>query len=117
MNNINAITVKDLFWLRFKRDLNFGFQGLPSDLHFTISRHPNSSDVNLHISKNTSGIGRKPMIKIAVMDKQLFKDFEEMLYQTLGAFLFESVNIKLIKKRYPDLRFADVSREENVKAI
>jgi hypothetical protein len=80
IKNINHIAFNDLFWFQIKPHLiSFGFQGLPSDTHFTIGFDPRSSDINLHITKNVKDYKNKPKITVAKIDKTILEEDLEIL--------------------------------------
>ena len=72
---INNISINDLFWVQFNDSIiSFGFNRIQKDIHFTISFEKDKKDINLHITKNVKTKGRKPAIRILVIDKQTFKN-------------------------------------------
>src|ERR1700744_1947923 len=70
---------EDMAWLNITDAFAlFPWPGLPDDVHFTFSYHPNSDTMNLHLSRNVRGVPPrdKPQIRIAQWSKA---EMEEMV--------------------------------------
>ncbi|MDB5137148.1 MAG: hypothetical protein JWP37_3751, partial [Mucilaginibacter sp.] len=69
--------------------INFGYNGLPDKVHFSISSQPKSSMVNLHISKEVPYRDNKPQISIFEMLKSDWKIFRPLIAKSIFACFFE----------------------------
>jgi hypothetical protein len=55
--------------------LNFGYQGLPDQVHFSISSNYDKTLINLHVTREIADRKNKPQIKIFEMPKLDIKPF------------------------------------------
>lgn len=70
--SINHITLKSIAWIRVEPHVtSFGWKGLPTDTHFSISHRPQDDFLNLHFTRNIKGVAieHKPKIEIARINK------------------------------------------------
>jgi hypothetical protein len=75
MDKLDYISIDKFFWLRFNENfISFGFYGLPSDIHLTVSYHANDTHVNFHLTKNIETADRKPKIEICRIEKSLLEE-------------------------------------------
>ncbi len=89
LGDINHISINDYFWIRFVPQMvNFGFQGLPEKVHYSISFSDKSPDINFHVTKEAQDSTNKPKITIVRMDKKLLQEWlEEILPKLPFSFL------------------------------
>jgi len=100
-NQIDYISIEDLFWIQFKYELvSFGHHRLPSDVHFTISYDRRSEDINFHLTRNVTDASDKPKITVACMNKQLLRDLQAPLASALFNELFVPLKIKFWRGKY-----------------
>lgn len=70
LENINHVSILETFWLRFQpHHINFGFDCIPAEVHFTLVFDERYSKINLHITKNTVSSINKPKITIFEIEK------------------------------------------------
>jgi len=88
-NDANYISINDSFWIQIKNHLiSFSFKGIPKNIHFTIGFDKRSSNINLHITKNTGDNNNKPKITIVEINKTVLKeDFESLIITLLDKIL------------------------------
>lgn len=71
--------------------LNLWFEGLPKDVHFSLSLNENSPDINLHITREVNNPGNKPKYEVFVIARNICDDIGNdfsryILYKTLTEF-------------------------------
>ena len=67
----NRFSFNDQFWAWFSLHLiSFSFAGMQKDVHFSVSFNKNSSDLNLHLTRNTNNPENKPKIEVARISKK-----------------------------------------------
>lgn len=109
-NNIatfNSFSIENLFWFEIKpHQINFRFNSLPKDIHFTVAFNENSNDVNLHITRNVSQKEKthleeeNPQLRIVVIDKKLLENvFPEISLNFINSIL-EPISIEDLKEKY-----------------
>jgi hypothetical protein len=106
-DKIDHISINDFFWIKFAPQMiNFGFQGLPKSIHYTIAFSDKSSDINFHVTKETQDPKNKPKIEIVRMDKKLLQEwFEKILPKLSISFLnnlLQPLDIVELKERHND---------------
>jgi hypothetical protein len=74
-SEINNIKINDLFWIKFGNGfISFGYKGLPSDMHFTVSMSDKSDDYNIHLTRNIGTDPKnKPKIEIVRINKNILE--------------------------------------------
>ena len=105
IEDINYISVNDYFWIRFVRQMiNFGFQGLPKSVHYSISFSDKTPDINFHVTKEAEDPTNKPKITIVCMDKQLLQEWlKELLPKLPLSFLnkiLQPLDVIELKNKY-----------------
>jgi hypothetical protein len=98
---IDYISINDIFWVQFKPYLvSFGFNGLPKDIHFTISFNDNNPDINFHVTKNADNPNDKPQIRIVCIDKLLLEVYVSSFSLALLNKVLQPINIEELKTKY-----------------
>lgn len=88
----NHISINDYFWIRSSPQLiNFGFRGLPKDIHYSLSFSNKSPDFNFHVTKNTEDSKNKPKITIVCIDKKLLQEWLEVNFSALSNSLLRTM--------------------------
>ncbi|MBD1395127.1 hypothetical protein [Mucilaginibacter glaciei] len=68
-SELNSFAFND-FFIRFAEGVtNIGLPGLPKDVHLSISHHPNSQDINFHVTRNIGREEHKPKLVIFKINK------------------------------------------------
>ncbi len=84
--------------MRFQEHLiSFRFKGLPKDIHFSISLHPNSTKVNLHVTRNTTDAHSKPKISIVEIDKSILDQLGDHLSKRLFGLMLKPFDMRQFK--------------------
>ncbi len=110
-NKLNYISIKGLFWMQFKEHLvSFGFKGLPTDQHFTISFNA-ENDINFHITKNVANSKNKPKIPILSIDKKIASSDFGSLFLAMLFNVLKPIDIDELKKK-TELEFISFSQLE-----
>src|SRR5215212_2980491 len=114
---IDYISIEDSLWIQFTEELiSFGHNGLPSDVHFTISFDRRSENINFHVTRNVSDASSKPKITIACIHKELFKELQDPLAAVLFHKLFVPLDIRLWRGKYgKDLYYCSFNELEKDK--
>jgi hypothetical protein len=100
LEEIDSISFSDLFWIQYKDDrISFRINGLPEDIHFTISWHKNSSKVNLHITKNVGDEGNKPKIVIAEFKKSIIEELVSLIPVCILNSLYSPISFKKYSRK------------------
>jgi len=98
--NIDHISINDTFWIHIRKNLtSFGLPSISDDIHFTLSYHPESADVNLHLSKNIKGQGDKPRITIFRINNDQFEVIADRTAKFLHRKMLQPLNMKALKRR------------------
>lgn len=99
MKNIESLSHDD-FWVQLiSNRISWEHYNLPESVHFTISFHENSDDINLHISKNVNH-NSKPKIEILRIKKS---DWDVIKHEIPMAFLnnfFHEVHTNSLQSGY-----------------
>jgi hypothetical protein len=121
-DDINHISINDYFWIRFHPQLiNFGFKGLPKDIHYSFSFSEKSLDINFHVTKNNSADPtNKPKITIVCMDKKLLQEWLEGILPTISISLLnkmlQPLDIFELKNTHNNLGFISFKNLEKTDA-
>jgi hypothetical protein len=91
---ITSFSFNKLFWLESKGNrISFRLDGIPKDIHFTISWE-NSEKVNLHITKNIGDGTDKPKIVIIEINKSLVAEIVGFIPQLIINQLYKPLSFK-----------------------
>lgn len=114
---IDYISIEDSLWIQFREGLiSFSHNGLPSDVHFTISFDPRSENINFHITRNVSNSFDKPKITIACIHKELFQELHNPLATAMFHKLFVPLDIRFWCGKYgKDLYYCSFNEFEKDK--
>jgi hypothetical protein len=118
--DVRHISTEDVFLTFNARQLCLGLKKGPKDVHFTLSFHPNSDDMNFHVTRNTSDQKNKPQIVIAVVNKVSLESALTKLSKNIFYVFFEPLIIpkfcKIPKRGYhPQLDFISLSNFKDSK--
>jgi len=70
ITDINHISFEGTFRIWFEEHCTgIWWEGLPADVHFTLSHRPQDDFVNLHVTRNLGNPRNKPKIEIARLNK------------------------------------------------
>lgn len=118
VETIDHISINDIFWIQFKSHLvSFGCKGLPDGTHFTIGFDERSTDINFHVTKNTTDPKDKPQIKIVIIDKQTFEEVTPSLALSMLNKILKPLDMKKLKAKYNyDLGFISFDSLQNSEA-
>jgi hypothetical protein len=116
--DIESISISELFWVQYKNNrISFRIESLPGDVHFTISWHENSSNINLHITKNTADENNKPKIVIAEIDKKAANELMTFVPACIFNHLYTPISFKnYSRKSRKNIRlcfFDDIEKHPN----
>jgi hypothetical protein len=76
--DINHISWEGTFRIWFEEHCTgIWWEGLPADVHFTLSHRPQDNYVNLHVTRNYGDPRNKPKIEIARLNKEACKTMLE----------------------------------------
>lgn len=91
---LDYISVDKYFWIQFNENfISFGLDGLPNDIHLTVSYNNDKPDINFHLTKNTEDKNNKPKIEIFRINKELLEQTLKERYFTLLSNIVEPVDI------------------------
>jgi hypothetical protein len=100
---INTIKVDNIFRVTFgKHVISFWLQGMPRNIHFSISFNDNSGFVNFHVSRNVGDHNNKSKIEIARISKLDLKELEFVLGMTFLKSFLEPITIKPFYNLYKE---------------
>lgn len=78
LTDINHISWEGTFRIWFEEHCTgIWWEGLPADVHFTLSHRPQDNYVNLHVTRNYGDPRNKPKIEIARLNKEACKTMLE----------------------------------------
>lgn len=103
MEQLSKISVQEYFWVRVQQhQLNFGYKGLPPDVHFTIAYNHNSSNVNLHLTRNVPDVELhlRPRIDIAIISKLDLDKFGKDVPLRMLRLMLEPFDIAAFKAKH-----------------
>ncbi len=89
MEGLNKISFEGKLMLRFTDNIiNLWFEGLPKDVHFSLSINKNSSDINFHVTREVNNPRNKPKNDVFVIARNICDDLmndlaKHLLHQTL----------------------------------
>lgn len=99
-DELESISLGSLFWIQFKKDrMSFRMTGILEDIHFTVSWHPNSPKINLHLTRNISDERNKPKIVIAEIEKKVAAELMTFLPAVVFHHLFIPVSYKSCSRK------------------
>lgn len=99
--DINHIALEGAFRIWFEGHYTcIWWEGLPDDVHFTLSHRPEDEYVNLHITRNIGDSGNKPKIEIARLHKDACVKMLEAFSTAYLHIGWEKVFLNLPKGRY-----------------
>jgi hypothetical protein len=115
--SINSFSAAELFWIRFtERVISLGFAELPQDVHFSIAFNKESSEVNLHVTRNTGDQGNKPKIEIVRIGKQTLQTLAQPIVTALFSQILEPIIFKTWERKskyyYEDIHVLLLSMNE-----
>jgi hypothetical protein len=104
MQDLTKISLEGKLMFRFTDNvLNLWYEGLPKDVHFSLSINENISNINLHITREVNNPGNKPKYEIFVIDRKICDDIGNdfgryILHKTLIEFDVSKLNSELAPK-------------------
>jgi hypothetical protein len=112
----------DLFWLTVNEThMSLGTEQLPSDVHVTISYHPNDEFINLHLTRNGKDIdpSNKPKIAIVKINKKELEDLFPFIAKRMLSIVLRRVDDGEFKKQFRRLIFihGNAKRNKNYPAV
>lgn len=100
IENVNHISINDLFWVQFKSYLvSFGHTELPPDVHFTIVFDEKLPDVNIHVTRNVSDPTNKPKIRIVEINKELLISLLPAWNQACLKSILKPIDLSALKSK------------------
>jgi hypothetical protein len=117
-SSINYFSIEKQFWIRITEHLvNFGYNYLPEDVHFTISFDSRSDKINFHLTRNVSDSKNKPKITIASIEKELFNKLLEPYANALLSKIYIPLDLRFWRGKYGKglyfCSFADLEKDKN----
>lgn len=98
---INHIALEGTFRIWFEGHCTcIWWQGLPDDVHFTLSHRPEDKYVNLHVTRNIGDSRNKPKLEIARLHKDACIKILEALTIAFMHMGWEKIPLNLPKGRY-----------------
>lgn len=105
-DQINYFSYLDKWWIRLGENcINIGWKELPLDVHLTLSFHPNSEDVNIHLTRNVETVGRKPAIELIKIGKQFLSKYLERIAPLTFEHTFKATELPTYLKNDPSVCF------------
>lgn len=99
--DINHIALEGTFRIWFEGHCTcFWWEGLPDDVHFTLSHRPQDDFVNLHVTRNFGDPKNKPKIEIARLHKDACLKMLEALSHSFLHFGLEKIQLNFSKVRH-----------------
>lgn len=104
MQELTKISFEGKLMFRFTDNvLNLWFEGLPKDVHFSLSLNKNSLDINLHVTREVNNPGNKPKYEVFVIARDICDDIGNnfgryILYKTLTEFDVSKLNSEVVPK-------------------
>ncbi len=98
MQDLTKISLEGKLMFRFTDNvLNLWYEGLPKDVHFSLSLNENNPDINLHITREVNNPGNKPKYEIFVIDRKICDDIGNdfgryILHTALNEFDINNIN-------------------------
>ncbi len=92
MQDLNKIVFEEKLMFRFTDNvINLWFEGLPRDVHFSLSLNTGNPDINLHVTREVNNPGNKPKYEVFVVARDICDDIGNdfgryILYKTLAEF-------------------------------
>jgi len=103
MEAINKVSFAGKFWFQIQPHLvSFGWEGMPKDVHCTLAFNDNSPFLNVHLTKNVTGLNetqRKPSIRIVEMSKEELNIISQGLVKRMFGMIIEPYDIVAFKRR------------------
>jgi hypothetical protein len=97
---IKNIRIGDDFFVSFSPTvISLRFEGLPEDVHLSLSFHPDKP-LNFHVTRNTSDAGNKPHISIFKIDKGMAEAALKSLSTNMFICLLEPVDISYYQRSH-----------------
>lgn len=104
MEDLTKIVFEEKIMFRFTDNvINLWFEGLPKDVHFSLSLNKNSPDINLHVTREMNNPGNKPKYEVFVIAKNICDDIGNdfgryILHKTLTEFDVGKLNSTVVPK-------------------
>ena len=98
MQDLNKIVFEEKLMFRFTDNvINLWFEGLPRDVHFSLSLNTDNPDINLHVTREVNNPGNKPKYEVFVIARDICDDIGNdfgryILYKTLTEFDVSKLN-------------------------
>ena len=93
---------KDVAWVHLaEKFTSFPWFGLPADVHFTLSYHPDSDMMNLHLTRNSPGVNNnnKPQMRIAQWPKSQFEEMARIFAYRYFNKVWEPFDMRKYQRR------------------
>lgn len=75
MEDLNKIVFEEKLMFRFTDNvINLWFEGLPRDVHFSLSLNKDNQDINLHVTREVNNPGNKPKYEVFVIARDICDD-------------------------------------------
>lgn len=121
---VNSISIENAFWAQVVNGrFSFSLEDIQKDVHFTLSAHDKSANINFHVTRNVDADkNNKPKYTVFEIDKSILSAYDEpSLIKKLIDCLFVSFkSIKWESQRNRKHVFAafipDVENEARIKS-
>lgn len=104
MQDLNKIVFEEKLMFRFTENvINLWFEGLPKDVHFSLSFNKENPDINFHITREVDNPGNKPKYEVFVIARDICDDIGNdfgryILYKTLNEFDVVKLNSTIVPR-------------------
>lgn len=92
---IKSVSISGIIWGEVEENrISFSIEGMDKGVHFTIAWNKETSDTNLHITRNTGDGSNKPYIRIIEIDKASRDKMEALIPTILAGKMFRLLSFK-----------------------